>query len=262
IGIFTLIWGLSNVSNGMYGIISLITGIFVLVLFGIIELRSEFPLLDVRALKSNRVLIFSSLAAYINYSSTFAISYMMSMYLQYIKGIEPQYTGMILLIQPAMQAIFSPIAGVLSDKMDPQYVASAGMALITISLFLLSLLGINTQIYLMIMLLGVLGVGFALFSSPNTNSVMSSIERKDYGVAAGILSTARTVGQSFSMAMTALITSFYLGNQTITAETSGLFIQSFKTIFIIFAILCLFGIWASLARGKRAEKDQPTAGTP
>lgn len=253
--VFFLIWGLSNFNSSGYGKVAFSAGILMLVLFGIFEMKTDYPLLDLRALKSNKVLIFSSVASFINYGSTFSISFMMSLYLQYIKGFDPQYTGMILLIQPAIQAVFSPVSGVLSDRMDPQYVASAGMALISVSLFFLSMLGMDTPTYLIVILLMVIGAGFALFASPNTNSIMSSVERKNYGVAAGILSTARTVGQTFSMATTALITSFYFGNMKISAQTGGLFIQSFKTTFIIFAGLCLLGIWASLARGKRENTD-------
>ena len=253
VAIITMIWGLSNLNKTVYARYSLLAGIITLCFFVWFEFKTDSPLLDLRTMKSNKVLVFSSLAAFINYSSTFAISYMMSLYLQSIKGLNPQTAGLILLVQPSFQAIFSPVAGVLSDRIDPQYVSSTGMALIAVSLLLLSLIGVNTPLFLIIMLLGIIGTGFALFSSPNVNSVMSSVAKHEYGVASGILSTARTVGQSFSMAMTALITSLYLGSKMITPETSGLFIQSFKVTFILFSILCLFGIAASLARGKRVD---------
>ncbi|MBF7097517.1 MFS transporter [Alkalibacter mobilis] len=251
IGILGLIWGLTNFNSMSVGKIAFGSGLVIMIAFGFYEVRTDDPLLDIRALKVNRVLVFSTLASFINYSSTYAISYMMSLYLQYVKGLDPQYAGMVLLIQPAFQAVFSPLAGILSDRVDPQYVASVGMSIIAVSLFLLSTLDLATNLIFIVILLSLIGLGFALFSSPNTNSIMSSMNKNQYGVASGILSTARTVGQSFSMAVTALIVSVYLADNSITASTTPDFVQSFRLTFIIFAVFCVVGIFASLARGKR-----------
>ncbi|NLP36390.1 MAG: MFS transporter [Firmicutes bacterium] len=256
VAIFALVWGLSNLNSTAYAGWILIGGVLVLILFGLFESRSSSPLLDVRTLKSNRMLIFSSLTAFINYSSTFAISYLMSLYLQDVRGISAQYAGFILLIQPIFQAVFSPLSGVISDRAEPRYVASLGMTLITISLFFLSFLGTNSPILAVVILLGTIGIGYALFSPPNANSIMSSVEPKQYGVASGILSTARTVGQSFSMAITTLISSFYLGQETISAQTADLFVRGFQKTFLLFSILCLLGVLTSLARGKRGSIRQ------
>jgi EmrB/QacA subfamily drug resistance transporter len=249
--ILAVIWGLTNLKTSVYAPFILLAGIVVLFVFVYLEFRVPNPLMDMARMKNNRVLVFSSLAAFINYSSTFAISYMMSLYLQYIKGISPQYTGMIMFVQPAFQAVFSPVAGMLSDKKDPQYVASVGMGLIAVCLFGMGLFDADTPLLPAIILLALIGTGFAIFSSPNVNSVMGSVAGRDYGIASGILATARTVGQSFSMAVSALIVSFYLGQNDITKETAALFVRSFKTTFFLFAALCFLGIWASLARGKR-----------
>jgi len=258
VAIFALVWGLSNLNSNVSAGWILIGGVLVLLLFGLFESKSSSPLLDIRTLKRNRMLIFSSLAAFINYSSTFAISYLMSLYLQDIRGISAQYAGFILLIQPIFQAVFSPLSGVISDRVEPRYVASLGMTLITISLFFLSFLGMNSPLALVVLLLSIIGIGYALFSSPNANSIMSSVEPKQYGVASGILSTARTVGQSFSMAITTLIISLFLGQETISAQTAGLFVRGFQMTFLLFSILCLLGVLASLARGKRESiKENP-----
>lgn len=256
VAVFSLVWGLSNLnSTGLAGWV-LLGGVIVLLLFGLFEYKISSPLIDVRMLKNNRVLVFSSLAAFINYSSTFAISYLMSLYLQDVRGIDAQITGFILLVQPIFQAAFSPLAGLISDRVDPRYVASLGMSLITISLFFLSFLGMNSPLALVVLLLSIIGIGYALFSSPNANSIMSSVEPRQYGIASGILSTARTVGQSFSMAVTTLIISMYLGRETISAQTASLFVRSFQMTFLLFAGFCLLGVFASLARGKRSAVQQ------
>jgi hypothetical protein len=95
-----------------------------------------------------------------------------------------------------------------------------------------------------------IGLGFALFSSPNTNAVMSSVEKKFYGVASGTLGTMRATGMMFSMGMVMLILALYMGRTQITPSHYLLFLKSLKTGFIIFTALCVAGIFASLARGR------------
>jgi len=200
--------------------------------------------------RKNRTFTFSNLAALINYSATFAVAFLISLYLQYVKGLEPQSAGFIMVAMPAVQAIFSPFAGRLSDRIEPRVIASAGMALTTVGLALFTLLDGETPLEFIIGTLILLGFGFALFSSPNTNAVMSSASKRDYGVASAILATMRQVGMVFSMGVAMLMFSLYIGKVQIIPEHYLLFLQSMKTSFIIFAILCFGGIFASLARGK------------
>ena len=248
--IFMIIFGLSNLLLQPWSKYILLLGIASVFLFIYVESKVQYPILNVSVLKSNRVLIFSSLASMINYSSTFAIGYLLSLYLQLVKNLEPGIAGMILLTQPALQSLLSPLAGRLSDKIAPQILASMGMALITVGLLLFSFFNETTSTIVIIILLGMVGVGFALFSSPNTNAIMTSVDKQYYGVASGIIGTARTVGQSFSMSLTALISSIFLGNAQLTREAIPGFLMSFNVTFIILAFLCLLGVFASLARGR------------
>jgi len=79
---------------------------------------------------------------------------------------------------------------------------------------------------------------------------MSSVDRKCYGVASATLATMRQIDMTFSMGMVMLIFGIYIGHVQITPQYYAAFIHSVNTIFIIFAILCLAGVFASLARGR------------
>ena len=250
ISIFLIIFSLSNLLLYYWSKYTLLLGILMLFALTYIEGKISSPILDVNLMKGNRVLIFSSLAALINYSSTYAISYLMSLYLQVAQQIVPGTVGIILLTQPAVQATLSPLTGRLSDRISPQILASVGMSIIVAVLFGFSFFSPNTPIFLIVFLLALVGVGFAFFGSPNTNSIMSSVDKRHHGVASGILSTSRTIGQSFSMALTGLITSIFMGSKRISIETASDFMQTFKVTFAILSFLCLLGVFASLARGK------------
>ncbi|MCX6009785.1 MAG: MFS transporter [Chloroflexi bacterium] len=214
------------------------------------ETKVKSPVLDVRLFRNNTVFALSNVAALINYSATFAVGFLLSLYLQYIKGLSPQDAGLVLVAAPVMQAIFSPLAGRMSDKIEPRIVASAGMGLTVIGLIFFIFLDQTTSLWFIIAGLMILGFGFALFSSPNTNAVMSSADKRFYGVASATLSTMRQIGGMFSMGVVMLIFAMYLGRVQITPEYYAPFLNSLNTAFIIFTVICFGGIFASLARGK------------
>ncbi len=200
--------------------------------------------------RNNKVFALSNLAALINYSATFAVSFLLSLYLQYIKGLNPQEAGLILVSQPMVQAIFSPFAGRLSDRIEPRRMASIGMGITAAGLVLFTFLNEKTTPPFIVLNLLLLGFGFALFSAPNTNAVMSSIEPKFYGVASGALGTMRGIGMMLSMGIVMLIFALYIGQTQITPYSYAPFIKSIQVAFFIFSGLCLAGIFASLARGR------------
>ena len=148
-----------------------------------------------------------------------------------------------------MMALFSPLAGRISDSIEPRVVASIGMAIIAVGLALLAFVGNETSIVLIAICLLLLGFGFALFSSPNTNAVMSSVEKRLYGVASATLGTMRLTGRMFSMGIVMLIFSLMMGKTQITPEYYPKFLQSMQLAFSIFSVLCVIGVFASLARG-------------
>lgn len=249
IAIVALLYGLSLLPE-ILGIWLILIGIFTTAVFIWWETRLESPVLDIRLFRNNKVFAFSNLAALINYSATFAVTFLLSLYLQYVQGLSAQEAGLILVSMPAVQATFSPITGRLSDKIEPRILASAGMGITTIGLSLLILLTENTLLGFILLSLILLGFGFALFSSPNTNAVMSSVDKRYYGVASATLATMRQVGMTFSMGIAMLIIAVYVGRVEITPVYFSSFLASMKIAFTVFAALCFIGIFASLARGK------------
>jgi EmrB/QacA subfamily drug resistance transporter len=232
------------------GVWLILLGALGLVAFVKWEMRRESPIFDVNLFRHNRVFAFSNLASLINYSATFAVGFLMSLYLQYTKALTPQQAGTILVCQPVVMALFSPLAGRLSDKIEPRVVASIGMSFTMIALFLFTFLGQDTNISYIIASLVVIGFGLALFSSPNTNAIMGSVEKRSYGVAAATLGTMRLTGQMLSMGIAMLVFAVFIGRAEITPENYPLFLRSAKTAFMISTVLCFGGIFASLSRGR------------
>ena len=218
-------------------------------LFAKHESKEDYPVFNIRLLTKNKTFRMSSVAALINYASTFPIGFLISLYLQEVKELDAQSAGLILIVQPVIQSALSPLAGKFSDKIQPRYLASLGMAIITTVLLAITcLIKPDSSLLLIMIMLGFLGVGFGAFSSPNTNAIMGSVDKKNYSMASATTGTVRLVGQAFSMGITTMIISLFIGDQAITPEVSANLMKVIHTTFFIFAILCSFGVYASMKR--------------
>lgn len=256
VSVVAAIYGFSVLPN-LIGAVLLAIGLIGAIIFSIYETRIPSPVLDITLLTKNRVFAMSNFSALINYSATFAVTFLLSLDLQYTKGFSPEHAGFILVIQPIVMALVSPIAGRLSDRIESRIVASAGMAFTAIGLFLLIFLTEETSLEYLALVLIVLGIGFGLFSSPNTNAIMSSVEKRYYGVASGMNGTMRLLGQMLSMGIAMMLFAIFVGPIEITPEYYPQFILSLHYAFILFTVLCTIGIFASLVRGKNIPTTHP-----
>lgn len=248
VSVFLLMYGFSKLPD-LSSIIITVSGLAGIIVFIVFELKTKCPVLNISLFRDNRIFAFSNLAALINYAATYAITFILSLYLQYAKGLNPRDAGLLLITQPAIMAVTATFAGGLSDKINPRYLSSLGMGIIVIGLVFLCFLDESTGNALLITSLVIVGLGFGTFSSPNTNAVMGSVEKKYLGVASATVSSMRVMGQIFSMAMAAMVFHIYLHNAKIAKDNLPQLIDSMKTLFVIFAVLCFIGIFASLARG-------------
>ncbi|MEM7027091.1 MAG: MFS transporter [Pseudomonadota bacterium] len=230
--------------------IVLLVALLGLAFFIAYENKHKHPILDVSLFFTNRVFTYSCLASLIIYTATFANVVQISLYLQYLKDMSATTAGLIMLCQPLTMAIFSPLSGKLSDKFEPRQLASAGMLTSAIGLVLLSQLNITSSLTYLIIALIVTGFGFGLFSSPNVNAIMSTVDKQQLGRANGVVATMRILGQMTSMMLVTLVFATILGNAEIQPQNYMQLEKAIRTIFTFAAILCLPGLYFSLARGR------------
>lgn len=254
IGLAALVYGSSLIpSVAGWSLIS--GGAILLLLFWKYESSIKYPMLDTRLFSHNRLFTYSSLSALINYTATFAIVFFLSLYLQKVQGLSPRDAGAVIVAQPAMMALFSPIVGKLSDKIQPRYFATTGMAMCSTGLAMLAFLDADTPVWIIVTILLWVGIGFALFSSPNMNTIMSSVERRQYGQASGLASSMRVFGQIISMSIVTLIFSLLFGSMSIEEVPNSIFLQAMRWGFLIFALIGLPGIYFSYNRGNLTRKE-------
>jgi EmrB/QacA subfamily drug resistance transporter len=245
--LLAFMYGFSRLPSA-FGWICLFSGIVMAVVFLFFEKRNQNPVFDIRLIMKNRVFAFSGIAALINYSATSATGFFISLYLQYLKGFDARTAGLIMISQPVAMALLSPLAGKLSDKRNPGVIASVGMGITAAGLILLCFIRATTPVYIIVLLLLMMGIGFGFFSSPNSNAIMSSVEKRNLGTASGVVGTMRMVGQMMSMGIAMMLIALYIGKETISPAAYPGLISAMRTGFVIFSLLSVSGIFASLAR--------------
>jgi EmrB/QacA subfamily drug resistance transporter len=244
-----VMYGFSLLPGILGGVITLI-GILGILGFLIYENGKASPILDVSLFKNNRAFVFSNLAALIAYTATAGITFLLSLFLQYIKGYNAELAGIILITQPVIQTILSPVAGRLSDRFETRKVASIGMAIVCLGLIFFAFLTAATPTILIILNLLLLGTGFALFSSPNINAIVSAVKPKYYAVASSVSGTMRTIGQTLSIGICMIVMAIIIGRVVIGPENFLALLTSVKIVFGISAFLCFLAVFASLSRGE------------
>ncbi len=238
---------LKSLNMSINSILILSIGIISLIIFTIWELKNREPLIDVRIFRYNKPFTCSNLAALINYSATYMLSFLLSIYLQTVKGFSPETAGLILVSQPLVQSILSPAAGTLSDKIQPRIIASTGMGINAVGIFLLTSLDNDTSLYFILADLIFMGVGFALFSAPNTTALMSSVSKESFGVANAVLSTMRQIGMIMSTIISTTTLTYFVGAEELSKVPQPLLVQGINYSFLISSALCLVGVLFSIA---------------
>lgn len=249
-----LITGASNLDRGLWAWVMGGVGTMGLGLFLAFEARIAYPILNIALLRNNRVFALSNLAAMLNYAATFGVTFFLSLYLQYVKGMNPREAGTLLMVQPVVQALFSPLCGRLADHYPAARVATLGMALCAAGLAISATITMQTPLWLIVIMLAVLGFGFALFSSPNVSIIMGSVAPRYLGVASGLNGSVRTLGMMSSMTIITVVFSIFMGGEAVAPETLPAFMASMHTALLIFCGLCGVGIFCSFAR---FEKNPP-----
>ena len=246
--IVLLIFGAANLGHARWswGLVS--AGIAGLWLFVSIEARTTYPVLNVGLFRDNRIFTLSSLAALLNYAATFGVTFFFSLYLQFVKGMTPQQAGVLLIVQPVAQALFSPFCGRLSDRFSAAWVATAGMALCAAGLAISVAISASTSLAVLVSIFLLLGLGFALFSSPNMSVIMGSVAPRYLGVASGLVGSMRTLGMMTSMTIITVLLSVFMKGHAITFETQIDFLLTMRAALACFCLLCGAGILCSIGR--------------
>jgi len=244
--------GAAHAGQSPLGYAMLAAGVAGLIVFMRLESRLRSPLLDVTLLTKNRFFALSCLAALGNYAATFGVTFLMSLYLQYVKGLPPRQAGLILLTQPVCQIAASLLSGRLAERFETSKLATTGILASAAGLALgAATIGPDTPLWLLYAELALIGTGFGIFITPNSTAIMGSVPKRQFGVASGMVGTMRTLGMAVSMTAVTLIFSLYLGGRAVSAATLPGFVDSMRMGLWAFAAFAGLGVLVSFGRGRK-----------
>lgn len=250
LGIILFVYGFSDLLS-FTGKISIAMGIIVLVIFGIYEYKTDLPVFKIR-LFENKTFASYNLTGFFEFFAIAVFDVAFNYYFQYVKGWDPQMTGMILIISPLILALMSPISGRLSDRYHPQKIATIGLFVMLVSIVSLIFLKVGTPVYFVAGAMALIAFGTSLFSVPNTNAVMSSVDDEHAPYASATELTLKSCGQTLSYGLLTLTCSFVMGALPLSTEYAGLFVNSMNIIAMVCTFLCLIAIAFSI-RGIRSQ---------
>jgi predicted MFS family arabinose efflux permease len=261
---FSPFWGWGSV----WTIVPLVLTAVFLVALVLVERRVEEPLLDLDLIGKNRVFAAGNSAALLNYMAVFAVTTLTAVYLVRVEGISEQRTGLLLLVQPVLMAVLSPVTGRLSDKVGSRALATTGMVLVAAGMVQLAFA--SSSLGRVLVALGTIGVGMALFSAPNISAVMGSVDRSQLNLASGFLSTMRFTGQGLSIAVLGAVAAWKLGpeggrvillGESVSASSVPAFADGYQLAMLVGAAFALLGAALSwIASSERLRAGGLAAG--
>ena len=245
-------------SYGTLALLVLTVGAFLLFIYAERRLTRS-PIFDLSLFTENRLFAAANIAALLNYIAISGVTFMISIYLQDIQGLQPESAGVFLIAMSVAMALLSPPSGWLADRFGSRSLSTVGMVIVTVGLLLLSQLNATSPVGDIVLRLTFLGIGFGLFSSPNTRAVMSSVDGSKLGVASGTLSTMRATGQGIGLALATAVIATAIPPQLMLQLFTGLTVQSsiaggdfitgMSKVFLIASGISAVGTVASLVRG-------------
>ena len=252
LGILIFIYGFTALITTT-GKILTVLGLILIAIFAKYELGQKSPVFNMHLFK-NKKFASSNVAALCSYIAVMVVTTILNYHFQYVRGWDAQMSGLILIITPAIMAIMAPNSGRLSDRINPQKLAAIGMGITTIALLILIFLTKDTPVYMVVIAMILQGIGVGLFSSPNTNAIMSSVPPKDAPTASASQATMRTIGQTMSLGLLTLIFAWVMGNLELGPQYAGMIVQASQIICSISLVACILAVFASLVGIKSKDK--------
>jgi EmrB/QacA subfamily drug resistance transporter len=271
VGLFLLLLGMTDVTGAGFQIIfgvEILVGALLIVGFVLWERRTAAPLLDLTLLKQ-RVFSASVAASFFQGLASYAVLFLVIMYLQGPRGMSPLYASVLLIPGYVLGGFIAPFSGRLSDLHGARVIASIGLILQVGGILIYSTLAIGTPVFVVVIGAVLNGAGSSTFFPANNSAVMASAPPRAFGVSAGLLRTFGNLGMVSSFAVALLIASvaiprdlafqIFLGVGVIQGPLALAYIDGMHVALLASISLLLVAIMLSVLRGReeRTIRDVP-----
>jgi len=241
-----------KVSQTVFAIM-LIAALVLMIAFIVHERRVSYPLLNFGLFKI-KIFLLGISTGFLSYVSLNTTLYFMPFYFVYILKFTTLKAGLLMSAYPLMTALISPFSGWLSDKISYRPLTVIGLTINVAVLFTISTFGTSTSIVQIVLFMALLGIGSAIFQSPNNSSVMGSVPKNELGSAGGVNALFRNLGMVSGTTISVILFSFTtkINISNFTGEkadlSSQIFLKGFRVVFIFAACACIAALLLSVVR--------------
>lgn len=246
IALFALLLTISEVHTwGLKSIKILILGIMTLIFGGLFYFRDSkinYPLINFKMFKI-KTFTFGNIAVMMSYMTMFTNGILLPFFLQEIVKYNAFITGLLILPYSVASSIVAPFAGSYSGKHGSRALTLIGPAIYIISLIIFTTFNTNTKMWEIIAASVIMGIGNGCFQSPSNNAIITSVNKEELGIASGILSLSRNLGNILGVAITITLFESFRNHMIDTGiEYTKAFLSSYHLTMgfgIVFGVMCL-----------------------
>jgi EmrB/QacA subfamily drug resistance transporter len=230
-----------------------------LIPFVVIESRRDNAVVDISAFKS-RILAYSLFSSFLQSIGYLSVMFMVTMYLQGIRGIDPLHTSLLLVPGYVFSSFVAPFTGRLSDRLGSRLLATTGMLLMLFSVMIYAFISINSPLWVIIAASLVSGLGGAMFYPANNSAIMANAPATHYGSISGLARTLGNVGTLISYSLTISVSSLsvprqvafqvFLGTSDLVGGLASAFMQGIHTALLVAGGVLAVGALLSSLRGR------------
>jgi MFS family permease len=242
----------------LQGQLLLLSGVVTFAAFCWFQSKRRDPLLQVKLFTQSRTFTILGIAHFLSYVSILALPFTLTLYLQYLKGVNAQSTGMILLVQALCTAVIAPFSGTLSKYLRPRHLIFTGMGMFVAACFMLASLGPESSIWVVVIAIALIGSSVGIMDTPIVHTSMSTVDNKLLGSASATMNGLRTMGGFIGMGLVSYLMGYHLGSATIEPSLYPQLmkvIEQFFNVSVVFALLTL----ALLVYGVLTRYRPPTS---
>ncbi len=240
----------------------LLSSLLLLPPFIVVEMRSENPIIRLDVFRT-KILTYSLLSSFFQSVGYLSVSFLITIYLQGIRGLDPLHSSVLLLPAYLVSAAAAPVAGRLSDRYGSRTLATAGMAVLLISVILYLTFDKDTPLQLVLVSASLGGLGSALFYPANNSAIMANAPPAYYGAISGFTRTLANIGTLVSYILAITVSSVaiprdlafkvFLGTSNLVGGLSSDFVFGLRYAFTVCALILFLGLILSSLRGREVR---------
>jgi EmrB/QacA subfamily drug resistance transporter len=238
-----------------------------LVAFILIEWRSSEPMIDLKMFRNNLFSV-GLITGFLTFFAIAGVIILMPFFLENVLGYSTREVGLLLAAVPIVMSVIAPLSGSLSDRFGTRLITVIGLVILLGGYYALGSLNAETTAAGYLLRLLPIGIGMGVFQSPNNSAIMGAVIRERLGIASGLLSVTRVLGQTTGIAVLGALWASRVMAQTGTILSGGATIappdaqvaglqDTFAVVLLLMVVAIVLSTWGLVQERRLRRQTRP-----